>query len=252
MKCWPDGATAAVKAFDYPDVGAPAAISWEAFGCGPMAGGEAPVEEDRSPAAPNPNPAETTEAHAEELRRSFESGRECGWKEGRAMEREACAALLQASESRHIEKAARLLEGFDIQRIRYFETVEREVVRLALAVAARILRREAQMDPLLLSGAVRVALGQLASSTPARLRVPPSDVELWKDTIANLPNLPVKPAVLAGDAMSLGECVLETELGSVDLSVAAQLAEIEHGFFDRVGSDREGGKAMAIGEDMSE
>jgi len=36
--------------------------------------------------------------------------------------------------------------------------VEHEVVKLALAVAARILRREAQMDPLLLTGAVRVAL----------------------------------------------------------------------------------------------
>ncbi len=39
-------------------------------------------------------------------------------------------------------------------------------MKLALAVAARILRREAQMDPLLLTGAVRVALGQLAAIDP--------------------------------------------------------------------------------------
>ena len=38
------------------------------------------------------------------------------------------------------------------------------MVKLALAIAARILRREAQTDPLLLTGAVRVALGQLAAT----------------------------------------------------------------------------------------
>ena len=58
------------------------------------------------------------------------------------------------------------------ERDRYLHAVEHEVVELALAVAARILRREAQMDPLLLTGAVRVALGQLSGSTEVRLRVP--------------------------------------------------------------------------------
>jgi flagellar biosynthesis/type III secretory pathway protein FliH len=42
----------------------------------------------------------------------------------------------------------------------------------------------------------------------------------------------VKPAVIAGDGMHLGDCVMETELGSVDLGVRAQLGEIERGFFD--------------------
>jgi flagellar assembly protein FliH len=56
-------------------------------------------------------------------------------------------------------------------------------------VAARILRREAQMDPLLLTGAVRVALGQLSGSTEVRLRVPPAELDLWTEAIALLPNL---------------------------------------------------------------
>ena len=59
-------------------------------------------------------------------------------------------------------QAAELCESFAEERDRYLHAVEQEVVRLALAVAARILRREAQMDPLLLTGAVRVALGQLS------------------------------------------------------------------------------------------
>ena len=133
---------------------------------------------------------------AEEVQRAFEAGRERGIQEGRAAEREALAAGAKAKDAARIEQAARLVEGFHAERERYFEAVEPEVVKLALAVAARILRRESQMDPLLLSGAVRVALGQLSASTQVRLRVPSADLELWKDTIAHLPNLAVKPTVV--------------------------------------------------------
>ena len=106
-------------------------------------------------------------------------------------------------------------------------------MKLALAVAARILRREAQMDPLLLTGAVRVALGQLAGTTQVKLRVPDLELELWTEAVALLPKLAVKPAVTAGEGMRLGDCVIETEMGSVDLGIRAQLSEIERGFFDR-------------------
>jgi flagellar assembly protein FliH len=88
------------------------------------------------------------------------------------------------------------------------------------------------MDPLLLTGAVRVALGQLSTSTQVRLKVPADELELWAETMAHIPNLTVKPVVIAGEGMRLGDCVMETELGSVDLGVRAQLGEIERGFFD--------------------
>jgi flagellar assembly protein FliH len=43
------------------------------------------------------------------------------------------------------------VEQFRGARERYFAEVEQEVVKLALAIAARVLHREAQMDPLLLT-----------------------------------------------------------------------------------------------------
>ncbi len=125
---------------------------------------------------------------------------------------------------------------FGQERDRYLQAVEHEVVELALAVAARILRREAQMDPLLLTGAVRVALGQLSNSTEVLFRVPSQELDLWTEAIAHVPNLSVRPTVVAGDGMRLGECALETKLGSVDLGIRGQLGEIERGFFDRTHS----------------
>ena len=180
--------------------------------------------------------AEFEKRLAEETRKSFETGRERGHQEGRQAERTAQAPALRAAEEHRARQGAQLLENFAQERDRYLHAVEHEVVKLALAIAARILRREAQMDPLLLTGAVRVALGQLSGATEVRLTVPPDDLPLWTDAIAHLPNLALKPLVIAGEGMRLGECVLETALGSVDLGLRAQLSEIERGFFDRTGA----------------
>lgn len=234
-----------VEVFDYPAVAEPDMPSWDAFSS-VMDRGEGAGRTETRPAQAPRNPL-ADETHAKELERSFAAGLARGSEEGRAAERQALAAAAKAQEMRVMGEAARLVEGFHSQRAQYFGAVEREVVRLALAIAARILRREALMDPLLLSGAVRVALGQLSASTQVRLRVPAADLDLWKDTIAHLPNLAVKPEVVAGEEMRLGECLLEAELGSVDLGLGSQLAEIERGFFDRTAPDREPGE-----EDMSE
>ncbi len=172
----------------------------------------------------------------EEKRRAFDAG--C--QEGHKAEHEAQSGSQAATQRERAQQAAGLLESFTQERDQYLQKVEHEVVKLSLAVAARILRREAQMDPLLLTGAVRVALGQLSQSTQVRLRVPPAELDLWTEAIALVPNLAVKPTVIAGEGMLLGDCVMETELGSVDLGIRAQLGEIERGFFDRAGGSRAG------------
>jgi flagellar assembly protein FliH len=164
---------------------------------------------------------------ADETRRSFAAGLERGIEEGRAVERAANAP----AEKHRAEELRRLMEGFAAERDRYLHAVEHEVIRLALGIAARILRREAQSDPLLLMGAVRVALGQIASATEVRLHVPAADAELWRETIDLLPNPPIHPLVVAERDLRLGECRLEASLGQVDLSLRAQLDECEQVLF---------------------
>lgn len=130
------------------------------------------------------------------------------------------------------EQWSRAVQDFAHARDSYFARVEREVVELALAIAARILQREAQVDPLLLAGAVRVALGQLQENTTVELRVPAAAHAIWSETLRLMPNLPVAPTVVADSEMKDGECVLTTDVGRVDLGARAQLKEIERGFFD--------------------
>ena len=124
----------------------------------------------------------------------------------------------------------KLSQQFDKERARYFAGVEAEVVKLSLAIAARILHREAKMDPLLLSATVRVALEKVADESEMIMRVPVDDVAMWRGVYEAEGNTSLK--VIGDERMSAGECVLETKVGTVEMGVSAQLAEIERGFFD--------------------
>ena len=230
------GAAVRIEVFDYlADPDAPSLPEWTGWANAAESASKTdamPARDAGAEAKESKLRAEFDARLAEEKRRAFEAGRE----QGRQAEREAQSGPQAAAQQQRTQQAAELIESFAQERDRYMGAVEHEVVKLALAVAARILRREAQMDPLLLTGAVRVALGQLSGSTQARLRVPEAELDLWREAIALVPNLTVRPTVSAGEGMRLGDCVIETELGSVDLGIRSQLGEIERGFFDRAGS----------------
>jgi flagellar assembly protein FliH len=236
------GTSGQFEVFRYPvDPDAPAFPMWEGWGGNAgssSSDSEQPAHDHGRAAAEAGMRTEFELRLADETRKSFEAGRERGRPEGRQIEREAQAAALNSAAQLRMRQAAELMESFAQERDRFLHAVEHEVVELALAVAARILRREAQMDPLLLTGAVRVALGQLSGSTQVKLRVPPDELDLWTAAMALVPNLALKPTVLAGEGMRLGDCAIETELGSVDLGIRSQLGEIERGFFDRTGGPR--------------
>jgi flagellar assembly protein FliH len=124
------------------------------------------------------------------------------------------------------------LRDFAHERETYFQRVEAEVVGLALAIARKILHREAQVDPLLLAGVVRVGLDNIAAGTRARLRVHPDQIQAWQEFFSLQPDLPSPPELLGDATLGPGRCILETELGSTDLTLETQLKEIEQGFFD--------------------
>lgn len=234
-----DGRWERVEVFEYPAGPEPQYPSWDGLASPLRETGSGSAQEifrrGESGFAKDDSSPQFERKIAEEAGRSFEAGRLRGNQEGRLAEREAQGAAFVAAEQRRVGQVAAIVADFARERDRYLNAVEHEVVDLALAVAARILRREAQMDPLLLTGAVRVALGQLSNSTEVELRVPAAELDLWAEAIALVPNLALKPTVIAGEGMRLGDCAIATRLGTVDLGIRTQLGEIERGFFDRAG-----------------
>ena len=121
---------------------------------------------------------------------------------------------------------------FEQEKQRYFSDVEQEVVKLSLAIAERVLRRESEMDPTLLAAAARVALEQVVDSSEAVLRVSVDEVDRWSEAFSPA----AKGMLIEGDKdIARGECLLKTRSGTVQLGVRAQLQEIERGFFELLG-----------------
>jgi len=164
----------------------------------------------------------------DEVRVKEEQARALGFKEGE----EQARAKFQRELAREREGIAKGLGDFAREREAYFCRVEAEVVKLAVGIARKILHREVQVDPLLLAGVVRVALEKMAAGTSARLRVHPDHVYAWHDFFANQQDHGPVPELLGDATLGIGHCVLETALGTTELTLDAQLAEIERGFFD--------------------
>lgn len=120
---------------------------------------------------------------------------------------------------------------FAVQRDDYFARVEAEVVRLALSIAAKILHREAQVDPMLVATLVRIAVEKMREGSTVTVRVGPGRAESWRACFAAQQST-AHVAVVEDSELNGRECVLETELGSADFSLESQLKEVEKGFFD--------------------
>jgi flagellar assembly protein FliH len=144
---------------------------------------------------------------------------------------ERIRADYQAKAERETAKIKEALESFQAERKGYFARVETDVVHLALAIAAKILHREAQVDPLLVAALVRVAVDKLHDGSSVSVRVSPASAEKWRSCLATALN--GSSITLIEDVhLEAEDCILETDLGSANFSIDAQLKEIEHGFFD--------------------
>jgi len=130
------------------------------------------------------------------------------------------------------QKLDAALRDFARERSRYFEQVEPEVVQLALAIARRILHREAQIDPLLLAGMVRVALEKIEQGAKVVVRVNPQQVSECRTYFASHLEGREIPEVEDDPAIEKDTCTLHTALGTVELGLEVQLKEIERGLLD--------------------
>jgi flagellar assembly protein FliH len=167
--------------------------------------------------------------------RGAEAARQQGFAEGEREGRRAAGAEMEAEIAARVARERSLItstvEQFRGAKERYFVDVEQEVVKLALAIAARVLHREAQIDPLLLAGVVRVAMEKMADRSGVVVRVAGEDVAAWEGAFHSM-EASERPRVVEDARLARGECVLETTMGTVELGVKVQLEEIEKGFFD--------------------
>jgi len=164
-----------------------------------------------------------------QCRQQIEQGKQAAFREGEVAGRNRAAAEVQPV----VEKLARSVEELALLRPRLRREAEGDMLRLALAVARRVLRRELAVDPDALHGLALAALEKIAGQEIQRVKVhasmAPQIRALLEKSAAR-----GRVEVVADAAAAPGALVFETERGNLDASVETQLEEIERGLTDRL------------------
>ena len=172
------------------------------------------------------------------------------------------AGRLTATDSAHIEKAA-YENGFrqgekagleiaekkvEAMMKRYAEAIReigrikptlyaqagRDVVRLALEVAKKIVHREVQVDREIVQTLIKMTLNHVAVKSAVTIRLHPADYEfVSEERRASMPADEGEREIvlLADKSIERGGCLIETECGDIDARIEEEFSEVERAFF---------------------
>jgi len=123
-----------------------------------------------------------------------------------------------------LRRLAQTFEEMASLRATMIQKTERQVVQLALAIAARVIHREVNLDRELLVAMARVALDRLGDASSATIRLHPDE----HAAIVTLRGGEADGAVrlVADPVVARGGCLVQSDFGQIDVSVDAQISEL--------------------------
>ncbi|MEW5978229.1 MAG: FliH/SctL family protein [Acidobacteriota bacterium] len=154
---------------------------------------------------------------------------EKGFSEGEKAGREVGEKMVEAL----LKQYGRSLEELNTLRKEVFASAEREVIRLALEVAKKVVKREVNIDDELILTLIKVALSRLSEQAVMTIRLNPKDLQSVQHHHSDPAKALNEGIRLVEDPMiTRGGCLIETESGIIDARVEEQFKEIERGFFE--------------------
>jgi flagellar assembly protein FliH len=187
------------------------------------------VEEEVSPApevGAEDEGVECMKADPAALEREYDRGYAEGYKSAEGRVRSECDQKIDEEKLR----IGLLLANVQEQLDSFEQRAERTVVRLAVAVAEQILKREVATDQETVLRQIREALRRVMGVGSVRLRVNPADEQMVREHRAEVlgSSDSVREIIIeADDQIPPGGCILESESGNVDARLATQLKKIE-------------------------
>lgn len=169
-------------------------------------------------------------AELERLRQTeVAQSKQAGFEEGKQRALEESAAQVSAA----LDRLAQKLGEVAALRSKIRGHAEMDIVKLGLAIAQRILRRELTTDPETIHGLVHAALQKIQNRDILKIRVYPAGAEALKASLARAGAAPAIQ-VVPDPTLKTGDLLFETSVGELDASVETQLQEVERGLADRL------------------
>ncbi len=141
-------------------------------------------------------------------------------------EREGLAAAAEQADVL-ITRLSGTIDDIASLRAGMLHKTERDVVRMALAIAQRVMHRELDTDPELLLAMARVAIDRLGDGIVATIHLHTDDHRALMAVRARRPDLVPSAVALQPDVtVARGGCVVRSEFGVIDLGLDTQIAEL--------------------------
>jgi len=158
----------------------------------------------------------------------FEAIKAEAWREGFQLGYDE--GLRLAAEEQHDTgtRLSALLQGVASDTEELVRGLETQVVELALAIAEKVIAREARLDPEIVLSVVRSALSEVHDVTDLRIRVHPDDVPLletrWQEMLPR--STAERSELVADDLVERGGVLVETRIGYVDSQLKTRLNQV--------------------------
>jgi flagellar assembly protein FliH len=182
----------------------------------------------RDPKAAMAGDRRATDSSSERERLERE-GFQRGFAEGTATGKQQAMGEMQPV----IDRMGRTLGELSTLRSRIHKDAERDLLKLSITIARRILHRELTIDPESVEGLIKVALEKLQSRDLNRVRVHPGQAAAIRASLDRFSNSQ-KIELVADASLQIGDVLFETAHGTLDASLESQLKEIDRGFADRL------------------
>lgn len=166
-------------------------------------------------------------AEAEQIRRK-------ATEEGRLQARKDAEKALEAELKRRSEAVLgnlqHIAQQLEAQRTEWQQQWELYAIKLSTGIAERVIRRELKNDPQITVAWIREALEMGAGSSQIEVLLNPADIRLLDPVLEEITarmNKAASTTIVADDSMIPGEVRVQTEHGSLDQRIAAQLQRLE-------------------------
>jgi len=156
------------------------------------------------------------------LKQGYEKGHQQGFETGHKSGYEESQHLLQ----KQVSELNGLLEALAEPFKQLDDEVEQQLIKLVIAIARQIIRREIKLDPGQIVAVIREAVNVLPlASQKITLNLHPEDAELVR-SILKLDENPPPWRLQDNPLITRGGCTVETEVSTVDASLEKRLSSV--------------------------
>ena len=159
------------------------------------------------------------EAERETFQKGFEAGQE------------SILSIAEEQISPVVKRLAQSLEAVARLQHEIVSQGEKDLVKLAVEIARKLVHREIQIDDKIIVALVRVSLEKLTDRGPITVFVHGDDCDMLEQHLQDLGPRDNNSSLVVkvSEKLSRGDCVIESEYGSVDARICQQFQEIERG-----------------------